>query len=183
MVQPHTYLQNINILFDITNDSWKLYQISPVKLALRPSTSPRRHKTDLDPLFLINTHQKMSLIKENLIEELKELESSRDEITSAITQTQKELEKAKAKQKITGEYSDAEWFIGAKSLVREKTVLLHETSRKIKQIKSQLGRPSVKANYFQEAAKKILPEEEYKKINILADNWLLNKIENQSTQL
>jgi hypothetical protein len=89
----------------------------------------------------------------NLAEELFQLESVRDELQDKITQAQFLRDEAIAKAKRTGEYSEAQWFIGLSKTIRDRTTDLHSTNRLIKAIKRQLNRSNPKASFFQEAAK------------------------------
>jgi hypothetical protein len=108
----------------------------------------------------------------NLAEERIELEEQRSQLETIIGEAQGQLDEAKARQRLTGEYADADWFIKTKALIRDETVKLHGINRRIKDIKSQMSRANPKAAYFQEAAKKVLDSDTYNKINSIANEWM-----------
>jgi hypothetical protein len=108
----------------------------------------------------------------NLRDKLKQLEETRDGLQVLIADAQQQLDEAKAKQKITGEYADAEWFAKTRAAIREETTELHNTNRQIKTIRAQLSRSNPKAAYFQQAARKVLSPEQYDEINSLANKWI-----------
>jgi hypothetical protein len=109
-----------------------------------------------------------------IFDELKELEASRDGLQVLINQAQSELDEAKAKQKLTGEYANPEWFAKTRQVIREETIELHNINRKIKTLRSQRSRSNPKAAFFQDAARKLLSTEKYNEINALANTMMKN---------
>ena len=114
----------------------------------------------------------MLKVVEALPEQLAELEQQREELQQTILEVQNELEQAKAKQKATGEYMDANEFARLRTIVRNDTAKLHDINRDIKDIHRQLSRANPKASYFQQAAKKILDPATYEEVNSLANKWM-----------
>jgi nanoRNase/pAp phosphatase (c-di-AMP/oligoRNAs hydrolase) len=110
-----------------------------------------------------------------LPEQLRILELSRDELQEIINEGQHYLTEAKAKQKKTGVWADAENFAKIKTSVREATVKLHEINRNIKEVHRQLNRANPKAAYFQQAAKKLLSPRVYEEVNSQANRWMSKK--------
>ena len=107
-----------------------------------------------------------------LPEQLTELEQQREELQNLILESQNKLEQAKAHQKATGEYMEANAFMGLRSVIRESTSKLHDINRSIKELHRQLSRSNPKAAFFQQAAKKVLDPQKYEEINSLANRWM-----------
>lgn len=122
----------------------------------------------------------MSVVQMTAIEELKELESSREKIQKIVAEAQGSLDKAKAELKKTGKYADPSWFAITKTTIRDRTTELHSINRQIKQLRCQLSRSNPKASFFQEAARKLLDKATYDEINKLANSWMVGKTEDRS---
>lgn len=108
----------------------------------------------------------------NLVDEMRQLETRRAKLEMEIGNAQAELDQAKANQKKTGEYMDPIEFAELKTKVRDGTNELHALNRDIKALRSKINRSNPKASYFQQAAKQILDEDTYNKVEDLANNWI-----------
>lgn len=114
----------------------------------------------------------MLKVVDALPERLAGLEQQREDLQNSILGDQNELETAKAHQKATGEYMDANKFALLRTQIRENTSQLHNINRDIKEIHRQMSRANPKAAYFQQAAKKLLEPAKYEEVNNLANKWM-----------
>lgn len=131
-----------------------------------------------ESMTLVSDHQETQVVDKNanLVEELNELKEQTSYLNDKTLELQSQIDAAKAKQKQTGEYADAQWFSDTKTAIRENTNKLHLLNRRIRDIRSQLSRSNPKAAYFQQAARKVLSPEIYTEINSLANQWMTQKV-------
>jgi hypothetical protein len=119
----------------------------------------------------------MTLEKSDVVatNDLNTLELRRQALEDEINTAQTEIQKAKAKQKSTGEYADAIWFAEQKELVRTKTSELHRINREIKALNKQPPRSNTYSILFVQAAKQLLDPETLEKVDSLTNQWIQEK--------
>ena len=101
--------------------------------------------------------------------ELQALETYRDSLQEEILSTQNDISLAKAKQKLTGEYVNAEMFAQWRNDVHRSTVELHEVNRKIRALRKSIHENRGDSlEEFRRAAHEILSPKLYKEIDELA---------------
>jgi hypothetical protein len=113
---------------------------------------------------MITTINNITNTETNLLDELALLENQRATLQILIDEAKYDIAQAKAKQKITGEYADPQWFADTQMSIHQETTNLHGINRQIKQIRNMLNKGTASSRAFQEAAKKILDQNTYNKI-------------------